>query len=254
MTEDGNKVPLSYARPGTRTFRHPRWRLILLCAVPLITAFLAWQYGPDAWLRIKFLYWQHQWATCIMPRETVIFDTQSQGPVYRDPLTGEFIADMVGYYPPCRRTFPVLPGTPPSGTIFLHKLKSPAGSERIVCIDVTGFDVVYQDRRSRRIRLHLTSYQPRRYPTGVSGGSSGWVIDCRPIDRLRFFAGQPDPKDPAHFTFRYEHNGITGTFDCYLQKDGSIRLVPDRGTGGGPDPWGGWSPQPATRPSPRRSP
>jgi hypothetical protein len=33
--------------------------------------------------------------------------------------------------------------------------------------------------------------------------------------RLRIYAGQPDPDDPAHFTVKYDLDGVEGILDGY---------------------------------------
>ena len=43
-------------------------------------------------------------------------------------------------------------------------------------------------------------------------------------DRLRLFAGQPDPNDPSHFTIGYELNDVPGTIDGWLQDDDRLKF------------------------------
>lgn len=50
-------------------------------------------------------------------------------------------------------------------------------------------------------------------------------------DVIRFFAGQPDPNDPSHFTIRYVMNGNEGIIDGNLQPDGKTVVVGARGGG-----------------------
>ena len=54
-------------------------------------------------------------------------------------------------------------------------------------------------------------------------------MKIRPRDQWRFYAGQHDPADPAHFTFDYDHDGRRGTIDGRLKDDGSVELKPDVG-------------------------
>lgn len=130
-----------------------------------------------------------------------------------------------------------------TATVFLHERTSPAGHRRIVGVDVFGYDVVAPAPTARVIRLMWGIYHPSSRPqTARADNEWHWYIDCRPEDRLRLFAGQPDPSDPSHFTIGYDYNGAPGVIDVHLQDDDTLRLVPDRGTGGGPDPRGGWSP------------
>ncbi len=51
--------------------------------------------------------------------------------------------------------------------------------------------------------------------------------DAGPAARadLRFFAGQPDEKDPTRFTIRCEHAGRLGDIDMWVQDDRTIYFV-----------------------------
>ncbi len=42
--------------------------------------------------------------------------------------------------------------------------------------------------------------------------------------RVRFYAGQPDPNDPSHFTIRYEVNDQPGTIDGWLHFGSVVEL------------------------------
>jgi hypothetical protein len=41
-----------------------------------------------------------------------------------------------------------------------------------------------------------------------------------PTEDLRFYAGQPDPIDPSHFTMRYNLKGQPGIIDAHLNNAG----------------------------------
>lgn len=51
---------------------------------------------------------------------------------------------------------------------------------------------------------------------------------------FRLYAGQPDPKDPSHFTIDYDYAGRRGTIHGYLKDNGGVELKPDAGTVTGP--------------------
>ena len=59
----------------------------------------------------------------------------------------------------------------------------------------------------------------------------GTLRSARPKEyNLRFFAGQPDLKDPTHFTVDYEVGGVKGTIDGWLTDDDFLRIIPRGGT------------------------
>lgn len=50
------------------------------------------------------------------------------------------------------------------------------------------------------------------------------LLASAPSDRIRLFAGQPDPADPSHFTIGYAVNGRPGTIDGWLQDDERVKF------------------------------
>jgi hypothetical protein len=46
---------------------------------------------------------------------------------------------------------------------------------------------------------------------------------------FRFYAGQPDPADPSHFTIDYDLNGKRGTIHGRLKENGRLELTPAAG-------------------------
>ena len=47
-------------------------------------------------------------------------------------------------------------------------------------------------------------------------------------NRLRFYAGQPDPNDSSHFTIAYQLDGRAGTIDGWMRNEG-LELKPREG-------------------------
>jgi hypothetical protein len=62
-----------------------------------------------------------------------------------------------------------------------------------------------------------------------SGGKPAPVV-LDPRDRFRFYAGQPDPADPGHFTIDYELDGVKGKIHGRLNNDGAVELKPEGGS------------------------
>ena len=51
-----------------------------------------------------------------------------------------------------------------------------------------------------------------------------------PVNRFRFYAAQPDPADPSHFTIDYELDGERSRIHGRLKDDGVVEFKPDAGT------------------------
>jgi hypothetical protein len=64
---------------------------------------------------------------------------------------------------------------------------------------------------------------------------------------FRFYAGQPDPSDPTHFTVGYDVDGAPGTIHGRLAPDGTIKLEPTTGRVVGSQ-WNFQDPGPTTKP------
>jgi hypothetical protein len=106
----------------------------------------------------------------------------------------------------------------------------------------------------------------RARPSSADDGDAAATTQPVPINygnRLRFYAGQPDPADPSHFTIAYQFDGKPGTIDGRV-RDSRLVLRPREGAPagddvvhklGGPGPipeevWDLTAPAPATRPAP----
>ena len=151
--------------------------------------------------------------------------------------------------------------------LFLHERTTPGGAKHVVAVHFavdTGFrnthetvaDGVFGIATYQQKRRTVTA---RAWPVGVAPKEARGVAKSRefrvglpdsherrvfgrsqepearpvgPIDYgniLRFFAGQPDPNDPTHFTIRYQIDGRDGVIDGWL-KDDALKLEPREGT------------------------
>jgi len=63
-----------------------------------------------------------------------------------------------------------------------------------------------------------------------AAGSKPADLRVEPVNRFRFYAGQPNPADPSHFTITYELDGAKSTIDGRLKDDGTVELKPLTGT------------------------
>ena len=134
--------------------------------------------------------------------------------------------------------------------LFLHELTAPSGTKRIVAvrflpwvIDGQPVPAGWRAGTSAGLVAHVfdpggplarparvgESSAPLLLPQADPSLSFGGAYD--PFDpyravrdaRLRWFAGQPDLGDPAHFTLDFEHLGVRGTVDGYLSAEHDVR-------------------------------
>ena len=126
------------------------------------------------------------------------------------------------------------------GTVFLHRLTSPASHVRLVAVDVAVQRGMWLDTTGvvQDISLMATIIDPARDDQAKAGtvehrlhygDCAMWVCPVNPKP-TRFFAGRADPADPSHFTFDYERNRTHGTIDGRLNDNDTITLAPRQGT------------------------
>jgi len=116
--------------------------------------------------------------------------------------------------------------------LFLHQRQAEASAPRIVAVHLT-FDGVaeWSKRPARSVGLEWRVYAPgsRWQRPGVSFSLRHEAFALSSDDRLIIYAAQPDPHDPARFTFDYDLNGQRGTVEALLQSDGRLTTRPIEG-------------------------
>jgi hypothetical protein len=149
-------------------------------------------------------------------------------------------APIAGYMPDLPRVYasPALPGL-----IFAHRRRPPAGEEVLAYVAPEpmirhgGYD--FYDLWAYTMRPESTGYSRRNAISDDRHGSHYQIV-IKSTDRLTIFAGQPDPLDPARFSFDFELNGVKRSVSgsvandrrVYLQLGGTaaalnLRLVTD---------------------------
>jgi hypothetical protein len=121
-----------------------------------------------------------------------------------------------------------------AGVAFLHARTSRAG---VTCILAVAFaSSGNQDRgthgsvSTNEYIGHLASADPGSRIRWIE--MTSFALGVTPEDRLRIFAGQPDPDDASRFTIRYELNGETGIIDGELLDPVPRTLNETVGSGG----------------------
>ena len=120
------------------------------------------------------------------------------------------------------------PGRKPNPTIFMGPRRAAGGGERrLVVVEAPRFEVplaiVEYTFHAAIIDPRNPLSGPRLLDNGLSIFDSG-MLRRDQAGTLRFFAGQPDPADPSHFTVQYEIDGAPGTIDGWLKGDDTVRM------------------------------
>jgi hypothetical protein len=120
----------------------------------------------------------------------------------------------------------------PPATIFMHEMRTKSGQVRLVAVmrwPVNTSYILYEFGLTPTVikPAELMS-RPVIYP--VRRGNWSLVQGASPADmqNLRFYAGQVDPADLAHFTIKYDLRGGSGMIDGRLNEDGvtvSLKIV-----------------------------
>lgn len=241
--------PLDYA---PRPSRRKRWFVCILGLLLLGTAALgAWKWGLPYWRQWQYLRIQRRCLAHTLPPNTVVYEDESTRAATLIAQGGDYLAmparpadsliptvqHVAGYHPRFLRQLSDASGSPPNRTVvlFLHERRSASGNRRLVRVTMAaGWE--FSDRLWRLGRSLDTG---QCYSLASWAPGSTMVAMCRygyfegeytAATSLRFFAGQPDPNDPSHFTIAYElrwpyeEQWHKGTLDGWLRDDDTIDL------------------------------
>lgn len=200
--------PLNYApaAPLAHPWIRLAYRLVILAGA--IAVLCLW--GPPACRWAQFLYWQHRCMTYAPARDHPVFrcDLTTHQIFYSElnPLRGRFenFGDS-----PSRWTLP---------TIFLHEMKRPDGSPRLVSLSADRF-CLSDITSGYSLRLDAQQWIPAEFPARPqpAGPQRQAMLDIpRDAKRLNLLAGRVDPVNPSHFTFDYELDNRRHTVDAWL--------------------------------------
>jgi hypothetical protein len=254
-TTTSDPPPLSYA-PPPMWHRRRLFRRIVLCLVLVAMAGAGTRWGPQYYRQGRLLYWQRKCMEYRAPADQVVYD-RGPGAAALLATSHEYLTlaapsnlpAPVGREPACLTSYQQGVGTPSpgGGVLFMHTLRVPSGADRLVIVRsnfrhdtppmfIPGFD----------LEVSVTELATwKSPPKDVTGAMEIDVMSSilQTPPRMRIFAGQPDPADPAHFTIRYEFNGKR------FIADGHFKEWPAIGTG---DPWAtvGFTTRPENEPLP----
>jgi hypothetical protein len=232
-----------------------RWLVIALAVVALVAAV---NWGPDLVMRVRVAWIQDRCATFAYPPGAVIFDSDAANRAGLLKDAGNYVAldDTTIWLSPAvarrepgawvslkgalfgnRQFWPPGPAAPKA---LVHSLRNGLGREAIVAIiiapDVPGrstprrgfaIDPGAPQSSGKTLGVVAAIVRPgdRDNPPTWDGNGTFLHGDFDPSRRLRFFAAQLDPGNPAHFTLPYEMDGQGGTIDGTYQVDGDVVMT-----------------------------
>lgn len=226
---------LHYA-PAPPRYAHLRRRLLYLTTAAVLIA-SSYFWFPVLKLRAQLLYWQHRCMTYTATPGAVVYDDlrEAQSPVPQ-PVSGVVPQPWARFY-----ALHSPPGFRSKATLFLHRRVRPDGTERLVAVDLFLVPSSPQSIAAAAVRVFepgSLARLPRASSANFSLISGAHTVtsdvlytptvqpSATPPMSLRFFAGQPDPTDPSHFTIDYEDPTGRHTLDGWLQNDDTILLQP----------------------------
>jgi hypothetical protein len=241
---------LEYAPPPRLRGRVVRLSGMVLGLFALLVC--AAKYGPKAYDRLRYTYWENRCMTFTAPPGTIVYQRVPAGSnvtippgyvnadsvkfphlmqaiqrIYQAPTEVEFRfaprvwAEFMGVAHDC---FPIDPGDP---IVFCHALQSPAGHRRLVTLGLErGFDI----GDMLPVAFHAAVYDN---DSEITNSEAGFSYSGQSLDfPVLIEAGQPDLTAPSHFTIAYQwRDGLRGTLDGRLQDDDAVKLTVRPGPG-----------------------
>lgn len=221
---------VDYAPAPPNQKRRRAIRRVAVGLAALLTAILAIKSAPLAWRHVQILYWQHRAMTYTAPADQVVYDYD---PYRYDPkgavklrglnpsLAVETNGDLSDFAEPWDRLYQLMspPGRKPAATLFLHQRRNSLGQSRLVVLEfrpATGtiIGVVGSQLQQALVRPGTLIRSPIEELTSLPGLPAD---EERPP--IRWYAGQPDPRDESHFTVRGIHRGREVLVDGWLRNE-----------------------------------
>jgi hypothetical protein len=240
-------VPQAELHYGTEPRRRRLRRHVLrftLAAVVVLGAYAGWRWGlplgAALWDQWRYLSMQRGWADHADPQDLVVFETDP-GEVARLKSSGGYedasIPSVSGYNPPLPsaglragvygeldRSFRPRGGAGGwyGAGVLLRRLRSPGGTERIALVSAV-LRQTPPDGVNAEVWWFASPLATMRPGSRVGPGPHGKIQPyLKPGERVRIYAGQPDVRDPSHFTVPYSVDDKGGTIEGWLRDDGTL--------------------------------
>jgi hypothetical protein len=199
--------PLNYA-PKPPASQH--WvRMIygsLFCVALIIAGVF---FGPTIWGDTTLIFVEHQCLTHALPPDHVVFEIGSGKIIHAEVPAAE--SKLLGV------------STNLVATIYVHRMQLPNGKPVFVDLfagplnnwrpqSTHHFAQLCSERWNIAIHFTILSMNYPDFPT--FSDDHHW----------KFFAGQPDPNNPSHFTFDYDVDGNRHACDAWLDNNGKLLI------------------------------
>jgi hypothetical protein len=215
-----------------RPFVRRRWKSLTLLALLLLAIMGTIVFRAQlrtTYSRINLLRLQRNCLTFTAPPGQIAYDETPDAaallnrPGYRQVGVGARTgARLIGWQPVEFTQFWPLVRHPTAkgngAVLFLGERVSPKGNRRLVYL---AGDPLSMSSAGRLVPFEAYEVELGTWNTNPipRNGLAQIMIEFSEIrgQPLRIYAGQPDPKDPSHFTIDYEIAGRRGTIDGYLR-------------------------------------
>ena len=239
-----NKQQILTYQPKLNSHRHRWvWRIIFFV---ISVAMLSWKSSTikNAAMQVRARWFVRQCEKFELPPNTVVYecDPNLAKAYANNPLYEWINVDppyLIRQVPPLT-DFPwdqPFTGSPWNQSTFCHSRTSKSGHRRlVVCggdnhgvliavvIDTGSFSVPPKELSTTGVDVPRP-WKPYEVLKAQRPGAFdllSFLSDNHPIYTL--YAGQPDPKDASHFTFRYVAKGGEGTIDGWLLDNDKVRF------------------------------
>jgi hypothetical protein len=203
---------LSYSAGPPRSQRIRRRTMTAVALAGGITLLLIW--GPVTWRWIQFVYWQHRCLTCALAPDRVVIDGDSIA-------RGKSRSDIAE-----RIQFERMTGmaADQSETIFLHKMRRPDGTVRLVSISRDFVNVWAPGSFGTPAQCLWTAQGPQPNDVGAPWGAASLNLTSA-SEGFKVYAGQCDSHDPSHLTVKVVTNGAISFIDGWLGNDDKLLIA-----------------------------
>jgi hypothetical protein len=227
---------LDYSALPLAWHRRRKVRLLLLLAALGAVLFTTWRWGPRLLMRVRINYWQHECLSYTAPADQVVYEDaisapaliwEDSRPVGNGPSIESTCPNVMARSIRCWDKLCRITGrgaTPAEGVLFLHRRNDPSGKPWLVAVQFdnrswnslsfSGLAVLRADDPSADIGFGGTHFVGAKFIGGE-----------QPVEKLKIYAGQPDPSDPTRFTIPLELGKRKGTLVGTVIEAGGVDLI-----------------------------
>ena len=219
---------------------HRRQRLARRAAFVIVAAIvvvLAIRSGPSAWRHAEILYCQHRAMTYSAPADKVVYDDDPSDTTKlragSPSMTAGADGEVFEFAKPWERLNQFISRRLPSATCFLHERTSANGDRFLLMVELRrGVGIVTDSQKYQIWDFDYVLVKPgglSQLPEDVSpehGASLTGESALGAVARARctrWYAGQPDAKDPSHFTIHGVSDGKPLQLNGWL-RNGHIKM------------------------------